>query len=73
MNNYYIRILTYGTSAPHIIDEETLLQAERGENYLNPDDFMFHCEAHTMEEAIEYHDEERSRAMFDKEAERLHP
>ena len=71
--HFYIRILTYGTSTPHIIDEETLHQAELGNSYLNPDDFMHLCEAHTMEEAIEYHDEERSRAMNDMYAERLHP
>ncbi len=73
MNNYYVNIFTYCTSTPHIIDEETMLQAERGENYMNPEDFMFLCEAPSMVEAIECHDEERSRHLNDIEGERYHP
>ena len=73
MREYYIRIATYGEGAPHIIDEEAMYQAERGMNYLNPDDFMFLCEADCMAEAKEYYMEEFSKMANDKEAERLHP
>ena len=53
MREYYIATLTYGTSQPIIIDEEAMYQAERGMNYLNPDDFMFLCEATCMADAKE--------------------
>lgn len=73
MNNYFVNIMSYCTATPIIIDEETLLQAERGENYLDPEDFMFLCEAPSMAEAIKCHDEEFSRHLNDIEGERLHP
>lgn len=73
MKLYYIATLTYGTSNPIIIDEETMYQAEHGMNYLNPDDFMFHCEADCMADAKEQYWEEFSRMAFDQEAERMHP
>lgn len=73
MREYYIRIDTYGEGTPHIIDEEGMYQAERGMNYLNPDEFMFLCEADCMADAKEFYLEEFSRKAFDKEAERFHP
>ena len=73
MTNYFIKIATYGTNEPMIIDETTMEQAERGENHLNPDDFMFHCEANTMEEAAEQYLEEFSQIAFDRIAETMHP
>lgn len=73
MNTYYIRIDTYGTNNPHIIDEETMYQAERGMNYLDADEFMFCCDADCLHDAKEQYWEEFSHMAFDTEAERLHP
>lgn len=73
MKEYYIRTATYGTNTPHIIDEEAMYQAEHRMNYLNPDDFMFLCEADCMADAKEQYWEEFSQMAFDKEAERNHP
>jgi hypothetical protein len=73
MKEFYVRIATYGTNTPHIIDEEAMHQAERGMNYLNPDEFMFHCEADCMHDAEELYWEEFSRMAFDAESERMHP
>lgn len=73
MKEYYIRVSTYGTNAPHIIDEEAMYQAEKGMNYLNPDEFMFYCEADCLHDAKEQYWEEFSEMSFDKEAERMHP
>jgi hypothetical protein len=73
MKTYYIRIETWGTTTPDIIDEEAMYQAERRMNYLNPDDYMFLCDAQNMAEATETYWEEFSKAAFDAEAERLHP
>lgn len=73
MREYYIRIDTYGTNTPHIIDEEAMYQAERGMNYLNPNDFMFHCEAECLHDAQEQYWEDFSTMANDAVAERLHP
>ena len=73
MREYYIRTATWGTSKPHIIDEEAMYQAERGMNHLNPDEFMFHCEADCMADAKEQYWEEFSQHAFDLEAEACHP
>lgn len=73
MKSYYIRTATYGTNTPHIIDEEVMHQAERGMNYLNPDEFMHHCEADNMHDAEEQYWEEFSQMAFDHEAEKDHP
>ena len=73
MKEFYIRINTYGTGTPHIIDEEAMYQAERHMNYLNPDDFMFLCEAENMAEAKAQYWEEFSQMANDAEAERMHP
>lgn len=73
MKEFYIRISTYGTNTPHIVDEEAMYQAERGMNSLDPDEFMFLCEATCLHDAIEQYWEEFSEMAFDKEAERLHP
>jgi len=69
MNEYYIRISTYGTNTPHIVD----LAAIEGMNYLDAENFMFHCEAKNMEEAEKIYWEEFSRLAFDMQAERMHP
>ena len=44
--NYYIDLNTWGADHPYplIIDEPTLEAAERGENYLNADAFIYHGE-----------------------------
>ena len=73
MKEFYIRIETYATPNPHIVDEEQMYQAERGMNYLNPDEFMFLCEADNLHEAHEFAMEEFSTAANDAFAERLHP
>lgn len=48
MTNFYIN---YRSKSELIIDQETLEDAESGKNYLNPDDFMFLCEADSLEDA----------------------
>lgn len=48
MANYYIN---YKIDEEQIIDEQTLEE----ENYINADDFMFLCEAETLEEAQQKH------------------
>ena len=73
MREYYIEISTYGTNTPNIIDEEAMYQAERGLNYLNPDDFMFHCESNCLHDAKEQYWEEFSQMAFDHDAEKVHP
>lgn len=52
-----------------IIDEDVLAEAERGNNYLNPDDFMFHLDAESYEEARDAYLKEVMLA----ECERFHP
>lgn len=44
MRSYYIRTATFGTGAPHIIDEEAMYQAERKMNYLNPGSRLSGCQ-----------------------------
>lgn len=73
MKEFYISTATYGTNLPHIVDEEAMYQAERGMNSLNPDEFMFHCEADCLHDALEQYWEEFSQMANDAEAERLHP
>lgn len=73
MRKYYIKTSTYGTNMPSIIEEEVMYQAERGMNYLNPDDYMFHCEADCLHDAKKQYWEEFSRMAFDHEAEKDHP
>lgn len=73
MNCYYIRLSTYNTPNPCIIDEDTLIQAERGENYLDPEDFMLLCEASSMEDATKVYWKEFSENWNQIEGERDHP
>lgn len=73
MKCYYIRIQTWGTNLPDIIDEEAMYQAEQGMNYLNPDEYEFLCEAEHMAAAKEFYWEEFSRMANDMVAERFHP
>lgn len=66
MANFYIN---YRSNKEQIIDERTLEDAENGKNYLNPDDFMFLCEADTLEDA---QDKYRMDCML-AECEKCHP
>lgn len=73
MREYYIRISTYGTNMPDIIDEEVMYQAERGMNYLTSDEFMYLCDAECQHDAEDQYWNEFSKMAFDNDAERLHP
>ena len=73
MSYFYIRLSTWGTTTPHIVDEEAIYQAERGMNYLNPDEYDFLCEAESMHDAEKFYDEELSRYYFDQMTEVGHP
>jgi len=53
MTGYYIRLDTWGTNTPNIVDDKAIYQAERGMNYLNPDDYDFLCEADSLHDAEE--------------------
>lgn len=66
MANFYIN---YRSNEEQIIDERTLENAENGNNYLNPDDFMFLCEADSLEDA---QDKYRTDCML-SEYEKCHP
>lgn len=66
MANFYIN---YRIAEEQIIDEKTLKEAEQGLNDLRPDDFMFLCEADSLEDA---QDKYRTDCML-AECERCHP
>lgn len=48
---YFVNMNQMDDPQAVIIDEATLDAAERGENYLNPDDFIFHGEYADIKEA----------------------
>ena len=73
MKSYYIKISTWGTETPNIIDDEVMVQAEQGKNYLNPDEYDFLCEAECMKDAEEFYFEELSEEIFNTIAEAGHP
>lgn len=73
MGEYYIRIATYGTPFPDIIDDETMFQAEIGMNYLDPEEFMYLCDGDSMHDAEEQYFEEFSQMSNDEFAEKMHP
>ena len=73
MTQFYIKMSTWGTETPNIVDDEAIYQAERGMNYLNPDDYDFLCEADTAREAENFYFEELSEQMFNLAAEAAHP
>lgn len=73
MKSYYIRISSWGTETPDIIDDKIMYQAEHGMNYLNPDDYDFLCEAECMRDAESFYDEELSDYIFTRFAESSHP
>ena len=73
MTAYFIKTATWGTSTPNIIDDEAMYQAERGMNYLNPNDYDYLCDADTAHEAEEYYFEKLSDHIFDHIAEAAHP
>ena len=50
-----------------IIDESTLDAAEQGKNYLNPDDFIFHGEFTSEEEARQALWNEQGDAIYCKQ------
>lgn len=61
---YFIDINQLNNPQATIIDEATLDAAERGENYLNPDDFIFHGEYDSPEDAYQ--------ALWNEQGERLY-
>lgn len=73
MKAFFVSLSSWGTSTPHIIDETALEQAERGENYLDPNGFDFLCEAETMKEAFDFYFNELSEFYFGVLAEAQHP
>ena len=73
MKEFYIKMSTWGTATPNIIDDEAMYQAERGMNYLNPNDYDFLCEAECLHDAEEFYFEELSKQIFDCVAEAAHP
>lgn len=70
MKNYYVDLGNLFDPEALIIDEETLEAAERGENYLNPNHFIFHGEFKSMEDARQQHCNECWDARY---AEKDHP
>lgn len=73
MKEFYIRLFDWGEPNPQIIDDEAMYQAERGMNYLNPNEFDFLCEAETEREAEEFYINELSKDIFEQIAESTHP
>ena len=73
MTGYHIRLDTWGTNTPNTVDDKAIYQAERGMNYLNPDDYDFLCEADSLHDAEEVYFEELSNYIFDCVAESTHP
>ena len=59
MKKFYIKKSTYGTRAPRIIGEEQMnfivTKAEEGLDSFNPDDYMFHCEAENVLDAVNHY------------------
>lgn len=51
MASFYINYRNNRLLEEQIIDEKTLQDAEKGLNYLNPDDFIYLCDANSLEEA----------------------
>ena len=73
VSEYFIRIDTYGTQCPDIINAETMVKAMDGLNYLNPDDYEHLCWAEDELNAENYYFEELSELIFTRIAERDHP
>lgn len=61
---YFVDVNQLNDAQAAIIDEATLDAAERGENYLNPDDFIFHGEYESIDDARQ--------ALWDEQGERLY-
>lgn len=66
MTNFYIN---YKISGEEIIDERTLDDAINGKNFLNADDFVFLCEAVSLEDAQDKYRED----CWLTECEKYHP
>jgi hypothetical protein len=71
---FYIKTSTWGTNDPRIISEEVMQQAERGRSYINPNDYMFLCDAESAAAAEDYYwDCDFSPYVFEQMAESYHP
>lgn len=55
MISFDIRIETYGTKMPDIVPSSVIDAAERGENYLNPDEYMYFGDFENIEAAMQQH------------------
>ena len=55
MKSYDIKIQSYGTLDPEIVESSLVDAAERGENYLNPEEFMHYGEFESLEDALQAH------------------
>lgn len=53
MKAYFINTTTWDSPDAEIIDGITLEKAEQGLNDLNPEDFLFLCEADSIDQAKE--------------------
>ena len=58
MKSYDIKIQSYGTLGPEIVESSLVDAAERGENYLNPEEFMHWGEFESLEDALQAYNNE---------------
>ena len=74
MKDFYINLETWGTNDPRIISDEVMQEAERGNSYINPDDYVWLCKAESGEAAEAYYwEHDFSAYCFDMMAESCHP
>ena len=68
---YFInyKVDSFHTCDPMVIDLKTMEKVEKGLNYLDPDDFVFLCEADSLEDAVQRHRQDLMMAEW----ERSHP
>ena len=64
MISFDIRIATYGTKTPDIVLSSVIDAAERGENYLNPDEYMYFGDFESIEAATQHHSNVAADAAF---------
>lgn len=55
MKSFDIRIETYGTKAPDIVESSVVDAAEQGKNYLNPAEFMYLGDFDDINAAFQHH------------------
>lgn len=72
MKDFYINMNHLDKLDAQIIDEATLVDAERFKNYLDADDFMHLCEAENMEQAKEIWAKEWNQMIGDRIMEASH-